>query len=131
MLWFTKKDIAIFYLTDQYIRFITRPSLPEWQESLPEKIMILKKLGGGGLQPPAPLFHTPMLILSRNGRNRSEKLYRLVIVYIVFYIRHERLYDHSYPWQQLLHKLLIVSLDCVQNICRQIQQRFNFPQADI
>ena len=133
MLWFTKKDVAISYLTDQYIRLITTPSLPEWQEFLPEKIMILKKLGrrGGGCSPPAPPFHTPMLILSRNGRNRSEKLYCLVIVYIVFYIRHERLYDLSYPWQQLLHKLLIVSLDCVQNICRQIQQRFNFPQADI
>ena len=133
MLWFTKKDVAISYLTDQYIRLITTPSLPEWQELLPEKIMILKKLGrrGGGCSPPAPPSHTSMLILSRNGRNRSEKLYCLVIVYIVFYIRHERLYDLSYPWQQLLHKLLIVSLDCVQNICRQIQQRFNFPQADI
>ena len=130
MLWFTKKDIAIFYLTDQYIRFITRPSLPEWQESLPEKIMILKKLGGGATAP-SPTLPYAYAYLSRNGRNRSEKLYCLVIVYIVFYIRHERLYDHSYPWQQLLHKLLIVSLDCVQNICRQIQQRFNFPQADI
>ena len=55
MLWFTKKDVAISYLTDQYIRLITTPSLPEWQEFLPEKIMILKKLGRRGrrLQPPS------------------------------------------------------------------------------
>ena len=49
--------IFLFRFMDQYIRLITRPSLPEWQDNFCPNRLILKKLGG--CSPPSPPSPTP------------------------------------------------------------------------